>query len=153
MTVPQPSQGNLPLPSRSKSQWVKWMLGLGLMLVILGICSGGWALLLETGAYPSSHGFRVDGKAYRAYFAAQKIRPGTELVVETRASFVGPDWYMDIHLGNDFDPQDHVRHTTRGIPLVVEKYLDERRSLGPVITHDGRADKTTGYSLWYAHSR
>lgn len=117
-------------------------------MLLVGL--GGYALaraILEAGEYPSGHGFCLDGKAYRAYHEAQATRPGTHLVVETRGGFVGPDIYYQVHLSQEFDERDHVKLTTRGVPLVVEKYLYERHMLRPLISHNGGPDKTSGYSF------
>jgi hypothetical protein len=118
---------------------------------ILLLCGafGLWQLMLETGQYPSSHGFRIDGAAYRAIQAAQKTHPGTHLVVETQGALVGPEMYMNIHLAREFDPRDCVQLTTRGLTIEVEHYLYEQRILRPVISHDGD-DPADGYTLTFS---
>ena len=138
---------------RKPSKGPVWIfLATGLLLigcVLGGGIYGLWQLMLETGAYPSSHGFHIDGKAYRALQEAQKTKPGTHLVVQTQGAMVGPEMYTELHLAETFDDKDFVRVSTRGMTLEVERYLYDHRVLQPVISHKG--DKpTTGYTLTFS---
>lgn len=125
---------------------LKAILFCGVTLIVLAATFGAWLLVLETGGYRSSHGFRLDGKAYRALQAAQAKKPGTHLVIKTRGALVGPDMYLESYLSEEFDPRDCEALTTRGQTIEIERYLYEQRVLRPVISHQGN-DCTTGYTL------
>ncbi len=125
------------------------VVGVFFLLILLGAGLGIRHLVLETGNYESGHGFRIDGKAYRAIQEAQKLKPGTHLVVQTQRSFVGPELYTEIHFAKEFRADDDfVTITTRGVNIEVEQYLYERRVLWPIISHTGN-EPTTGYTLTY----
>jgi hypothetical protein len=142
---------------RQPRRWPKIVAILSVgMLVLAGTLAGvgyyAWQSMLETGSYPSTHGFRIDGKAYRALQEAQKVKPGTHLVIQTQRSLVGPALYAETHLASTFDASKFVTLQTRGIPFEVERYLFEQRVLQPVISH--RGDKpTTGYTVTFRAAR
>jgi hypothetical protein len=120
------------------------------VLAIFALASGVvWirSAMLEAGTYSSPHGFTLDGKAYRAVQEAQQLQPGTHLRVATRRAMVGPDWHYEVTLAKDYDDRGFVKLETRGVPLEVTRYLYDRRMLSPTISHDGRADKSTGYTF------
>jgi hypothetical protein len=123
-----------------------WVILFGGAVFLLSAGIGVGFLLLETGGYPSSHGFRLDGRAYRALQAAQTTKPGMHLVIKTQRALAGPNMYLETYLSKDFDPRDCVVITTRGQTIEVERYLYDQRILRPVISHRGD-DPTTGYTL------
>jgi hypothetical protein len=115
--------------------------------IVVGLGTGLWLLLLETGEYPTSHGLRIDGKAYRALQEAGQLQPGTHLVVGTKRAFVGPDTYWQLRLSKTFDTNDRATLHTRCITFEVEKGLLHESVLRPIITHRGNKP-TEGFAVW-----
>jgi len=150
--TPSPIVRTAATPPR-RNQGMLWLILPGGVLACIAVTAIGILayLLHDSGYLHMRDGFRVDGKALRAYVEARRLKPESHLVLETRSSFVGPDMYTDIYIGSNFDPQEHVKLEVRGVTLVMSRYFYDLRTLDPVITHDGRQDKLTGYQVYYRH--
>jgi hypothetical protein len=134
-------------PARRPIRW--WLLIAAIAfpaLLCSGLCCGGvtwWCY--ETGNYGSRHNIRITNDARDAFFEAQKAHPEAVLFIDEYEQFA---WRAIF----EPKPQPHryvVSITERGVPLTVESagfhsYFDMWQ---PVITHDGREDKTVGYEV------
>lgn len=120
--------------------------------IVIALGSGLWLLLLETGKYPVSHGFRIDGKAWRALQEAGESHPNVHLVMVTGGYFPG-EVTFESKFASEFDDRDRVTLQTRGVTFEVEKHIYEKyRILRPVVSH--RGDKPlTDYKLYLPGSR
>lgn len=131
---------------------------LGVVLLLLGGALAGaayfgWQALLEHGSYPTRHGFRIDGKAFRALQAAQQARPGTHLVLRLTRAPVGPEYHVQTYLANTFNPAKFVTLETRGVVFEADRYLVQQYSVSqPVISHRGN-NPTEGYTFAYWRER
>ena len=120
--------------------------------LVVGAGSGVWLLMLETGEYPVSHGFRIDGKARRGLEEARQSHPERHLVMVTGGFFPGEVTFVS-KFASEFDSRDCVTLQTRGVTFEVEKHIYAKyRILRPIITH--RGDKPTAdYKLYIPGSR
>jgi hypothetical protein len=134
-------------PTPRRGRW--WLLIIAVVLPVLlcsGLCCGGltwWAY--ETGNYNSKHNIRITNDARDAFFEARKTHPEAVLFIDQYETFA---WRAIF----ERTPQAHryvVNITERGVPLTVESagFHSSFDMWKPVITHDGREDKTQGYEV------